>query len=164
MGDSGYPGLDGFLGTRAPLILDVLCLAMLVVLAVLGGSIYQVKRHRRYELHKSIQITLAVFLLLVVTIFEVDIRLHGWQERAAGKLGADVPSRVFLAMYVHLVFAVTTVVLWVATIVLALRRFPKPLLPGPHSRMHTCLAWLSTIGMALTTVSGWTFYIVAFVL
>ena len=43
MSKSGFPGIDGFLGTRAPLILDVLCLAMLAVVVVLVWSIYQVK-------------------------------------------------------------------------------------------------------------------------
>jgi putative membrane protein len=164
MGNSGYPGLDGFLGTRAPLILDVLCLAMLAVLAVLGWSIYLAKCQQRYELHKSIQITLGVVLLVVVALFELDIRLHGWQDRAAGEVGGHASTQALTALYVHLVFAVSTVLLWIATIVLAFRRFTKPPMPGPHSQTHKRLAWLSTLDMVLTTVTGWIFYVVAFVL
>jgi putative membrane protein len=163
MSKSGYPGIDGFLGTRAPLILDVLCLAMLAVVVVLAWSVYQVKYKQRYSLHKWTQVTLGAVLLTVVILFEIDIRLHGWQERAAGQLGAQAPSAAVAALYVHLVFAVTTVLLWPTVIVLALRNFPSPLVPGPHSRIHVPLARVAAIDMVLTAITGWIFYWAAFV-
>ena len=58
MSDIAFPGIDGFLGTRATLTLDLLVSAMLVVVLVLGWSIYQVRYRRRYLLHKRTQITL----------------------------------------------------------------------------------------------------------
>jgi hypothetical protein len=162
MSKSGYPGIDGFLGTRAPLILDVLCLAMLAVMAILAWSVYQVKIRRRYALHKWVQITLAAILLVVVILFEIDIRLHGWQERAAGQLGGRAPSAAVIALYVHLVFAVSTVLLWPIVIVLALRNFPNPPMPSQHSRVHVPLARVAATDMMLTAVTGWIFYWVAF--
>ena len=39
-----YPGIDGFLGTRASLMLDVVFLAMFAVLPVMGWSIWKVRR------------------------------------------------------------------------------------------------------------------------
>lgn len=164
MSKSGYPGIDGFLGTRAPLILDALCLAMLAVVVVLAWSVYQVKYRQRYNLHKWTQVALGAILLTVVILFEIDIRLHGWQERAAGQLGAQAPSAAVTALYVHLVFAVTTVLLWPIVIVLALRKFPNPPLPGPHSRIHVPLARIAAIDMVLTAITGWVFYYVAFVM
>jgi putative membrane protein len=163
MSASGYPGTDGFLGTRAPLILDVLCLAMLGVVLVLCWSIYQVKFRRRFLLHKRTQITLGVILLAVVILFEIDIRLHGWQERAAGPMGGPAPAAAVATLYVHLVFAVTTVLLWPTTIALALRNFPNPPMPGPHSRIHIPLARTAAADMVLTAITGWIFYYVAFV-
>lgn len=163
MSASGFPGMDGFLGTRAPLILDVLCLAMLAVMVVLGWSIYLVKVGRRYGLHKRIQVTLGIILLAVIVLFELDIRLHGWQDRAAGQIGGQAPTAAVTALYVHLVFAVTTVALWIVTLVLAFRRFPDPPLPGPHSRLHKLLGWLASVDMGLTTLTGWIFYWFAFV-
>ncbi|HEX3601988.1 MAG TPA: DUF420 domain-containing protein [Lacipirellulaceae bacterium] len=163
MSKSGYPGIDGVLGTRAPLILDVLCLAMLVVVIVLAWSVYQVKFRRRYSLHKWTQITLAAILLTTVILFEVDIRLHGWEDRAAGQLGGHAPAAAVTALYIHLVFAVTTVLLWPTTIILALKNFPNPPMPGPHSRIHVPLARVAAIDMLLTAITGWIFYYVAFV-
>jgi putative membrane protein len=163
MSASGYPGIDGFLGTRAPLILDVLCLAMLGVVVVLAWSVYQAKYRRRYTLHKWTQIALAALLLAVVILFELDIRLHGWEERSAGQLGAHASDAAVTALEVHLVFAVTTVLLWPSTIILAVRNFSNPPAPGPHSRIHVPLARVAAIDMVLTAVTGWIFYWAAFV-
>src|SRR4051812_3619677 len=116
MNASGYPGIDGFLGTRAPLMIDVVCVAMLAVVLVLAWSVYQVKIRRRFRIHKWTQITLGVVLLVVVVLFEIDIRLHGWEERAAAKIGGHPDSTVLSALYVHLIFAVSTVILWPITI------------------------------------------------
>jgi uncharacterized membrane protein YozB (DUF420 family) len=162
MNDS-FPGIDGFLGTDAPLILDALVTAMFVVVVVLCWSIYQVKIRRRYNLHKWTQITLGVILLVVIVLFEVDIRRHGWEDRAAGQLGGHAPPAVLAALYVHLIFAVTTVILWPITIVLALRSFPNPPRPGSHSRVHVPLARCAALDMVLTAVTGWVFYWLAFV-
>src|SRR3954466_11011294 len=110
MSKSGYAGIDGFLGTRAPLILDVLCLAMLAVLIVLAWSIYQVKIRRRFSLHKWTQITLAVILLTTVILFEIDIRLHGWEDRASGQIDGHAPAAALEALYAHLIFAISTII------------------------------------------------------
>jgi putative membrane protein len=164
MSKSGFPGIDGFSGTRAPLILDVLCLAMLGVVVVLCWSIYQVKIRRRYSVHKWTQVTLGVILLVVVILFEIDIRLHGWEDRAAGAIGARAPKAAVIALYVHLVFAISTVILWPTTIVLALRNFPNPPMPSAHSRIHIPLARTAAADMVLTAITGWVFYYVAFVM
>jgi putative membrane protein len=163
MSKSGYPGIDGFLGTRAPLILDVLCLAMLAVVVILAWSVYQVKFRRRYTLHKWTQITLAAVLLVVVILFEIDIRLHGWQERSAGQVGGQAPTAAVTALYIHLIFAVSTVLVWPTVIILALRNFPNPPMPSQHSRIHVPLARVAAIDMVLTATTGWIFYWMAFV-
>ncbi len=78
-----YPGIDGFLGTRASLMLDVVFAAMFVVLPVLAWSIQQVRYHRRYVLHKRVQLLLGTVLLVAVTLFEIDMRLNDWTLRGA---------------------------------------------------------------------------------
>jgi putative membrane protein len=98
-----------------------------------------------------------------VVLFEIDIRLHGWESRAAGELGGRPAAMVWNALYVHLAFAVTTVILWPVTIALALWNFPNPPRPARYSRIHVPLARTAAAGMVLTTVTGWVFYWVAFV-
>jgi len=163
MSASGYPGIDGFLGSRAPLMIDVVCVVMLGVVMVLCWSIYQVKVRRRFWVHKWTQITLGVALLVVVILFEVDIRLHGWEARAAGKVGGQPAAAVIWALYVHLFFAISSVILWPATIALAVWNFGEPPKPGRHSRVHIPLARTAAADMVLTTLTGWAFYWLAFV-
>jgi uncharacterized membrane protein YozB (DUF420 family) len=158
-----FPGWDGFLGTRASFMIDAVCVGMVVVMLLLTWSIRQVRVHRNFELHKRIQLSLAGLLAVVLTAFELDIRFNGWQDRAAGQLGGEPVQVVFNALWIHLFFALTTVVLWIAVLVLALRRFPNPPLPNEHSHLHRRLGWLAAIDMLLTTITGWVFYMLAFV-
>jgi len=159
----GFPGIDGFLGTRATFMLDVLVIAMGVVVVVLGWSIYQVKYRRRYELHKWVQVGLGAVLLIAVIVFEVDVRMFGWEERAAGQLGGRAPDDVWIALAIHLVFAVSATILWPVVIIRALLNFPNPPAPGPHSRFHVPAARAAAIVMFITAFTGWTFYYLAFV-
>lgn len=159
-----YPGWNGFLGTRASFMLDAVCLGMVVVLAILAWSIHIARKQKNYRLHKRVQLTLAGLLVVVLTVFEVDIRLHGWEERAAGELGGSPSNSVFYVLWIHLFFAISTLVLWAVVIVRALKNFPRPPRPSEHSRSHRQWAWLAAIDMLLTTCTGWVFYLMAFVL
>jgi hypothetical protein len=158
-----YPGIDGFLGTRASLVLDLLVVAMVVIVVVQGWSIYEVKYRRRYNLHKWVQTAVGTVLLVAVVVFEIDIRIHGWEERSAGALNGKASRWAWNALYVHLWFAVSTVILWPVVIVRAWRRFPNPPAPSTHSAWHIRWAWLAAICIVATAVTGWGFYAVAFV-
>ena len=89
-----FSGWDGFLGTRASLALDVVCLGMVLVVLILGWSIRLVRVHRNYSLHRRVQLGLAGLLLVVLTAFELDVRLHGWTDRAAGEIGGQPSQQV----------------------------------------------------------------------
>lgn len=157
-----YPGYDGFLGTRASFMLDFVFLAMFVVIPVMGWSIYQVKFNRRYRLHKWVQIGLGAVLLAAVGAFEIDIRLHGWRERAVGSAGGEVPDSVLATLWVHLFFAVTTAALWGFVMVQAARKIPNPPRPCAYSPRHIFWAKLAAADMFLTALTGWVFYLLAF--
>lgn len=158
--------LDGFLGTRATFMLDVVVLAMLAVLPVLAWSIYFLARRRRYTLHKRVQLTLGIVLLITVALFELDMRTNGWRDRASASpyMGqAGGLNWVDTALAIHLCFAVTAALLWITVIARALARFDVPAAPGPHSAWHRRFGYLAAIDMAATAVSGWIFYWLAFV-
>jgi putative membrane protein len=156
--------MDGFLGTRASLMLDVVFLAMFAVIPVMAWSIWQVRRHGRYVLHKRVQLALASVLLVAVLAFEIDMRINGWQSRA-------LPSPFYLspvnwvkvALGIHLFFAIPTAFLWVYVVWHALRNIPNPPQPSEHSARHIRWAWLAAWEMLGTAVTGWIFYYLAFV-
>ena len=162
-----YPGIDGFLGTRGSLMLDVVFLAMFVVTPLLALSIWLVKYRGKYQLHKTLQLVMASVLLVAVLLFEIDIRVNGWEERAAPSPYFDPAhewtSPAGIALAIHLSFAIPTLLLWVYVVVQALRKFAKPPTPGPHSREHARWAMIASGGMFMTAVTGWIFYWMAFV-
>lgn len=160
--------IDGFLPLgRGSLMLDVVFVAMFVVVPLLGVSLWLVKYRRNYQLHKSLQLAMASVLLVAVVLFEVDIRLNGWEHRAEPSPYFDLANKwtclAGRALIVHLAFAVPTLVVWVAVVVQALRRFSRPPAPGPHSQWHARWGTLAACGMLMTAVTGWFFYWLAFV-
>ena len=158
---------DGFLGYRASLMLDVVVCALVVVVPTLLASLYAVKIRRNYSLHKNLQITLGMALLIAVGLFEVDMRLHGGiagilAKRSRPLSPAELTS-FYRLLYVHLFFAISTVFLWATTLSLALRRMPSPPRPCSHSRLHKPLGWLSAADITMTSVTGLLVYYYGFV-
>ena len=161
---------NGFLGYHTSFMLDFVVCALVVIVPVLLASICLVKFGRRYKQHRFLQTTLCIVLLIAVTAFEVDLQIiqGGWKNVVSKSYSdnALLAERINAAepwLWLHLVFAVTTPLLWVITIWMAWRRFESPPKPGAHSLIHRRLGWLSTIDVTLTAVTGLTFYYVAFV-
>jgi putative membrane protein len=159
----GHHGIDGFLGTRASIMLDVVFLAMFAIIPVMGWSIWLVKHRQHYALHKRIQLGLGLLLAVAVSLFEIDMRfVSGWRDRA--EPSPYFPTGwVINSLGIHSVFATTTALLWIVVSVRALRNFPNPPGPGAHSRAHVFWARLAAWDMLLTAVTGWIFYWLAFV-
>lgn len=163
-----YGGIDGFLPFgRGSLMLDVVFVAMFAVVPLLLFSLWRVKYRRQYQVHKTLQLVMASVLLVAVLLFEIDIRVNGWEHRAAASPYFDAEHKwssiAGQSLIVHLCFAVPTLVLWIMVIVQALRKFSRPPTPGPHSQWHARWGTLAAIGMFMTAVTGWIFYWLAFV-
>ena len=160
--------LPGFLGTRGSLMLDVVFLAMFLVVPVLLFSVYQVKYRGQFQLHKRMQLILGTVLLLAVGAFEADMRFFtDWKVLAEPSPFFDRANPwscpVGISLIVHLSFAIPTLLLWIVVIVLALRHFPSPPVPGVHSAWHRRWGMIATAGMILTAVTGWVYYYLAVV-
>jgi hypothetical protein len=158
----------GFLGYDASFMLDVVVTALVLIVPALAWTIYLAKA-RRYTLHRNGQLVLAAVLLIAVSLFELDMRLSGGWEKIVNhdpthpRLTGPALEQVRTILYVHLAFAVSTPLLWAVTIILAYKRFPNPPFPGPHSHRHKKLGWLSVIDLVMTSITGLTFYYMAFV-
>ena len=77
-------GIDGFLGTRASLGMDVVLVGLLAVLPLLAWSVHLVRNRRNFAAHKRLQWVIATALLAAIVIFEIDVRLvSDWKLRAA---------------------------------------------------------------------------------
>jgi len=157
---------NGFLGYNTSFMLDVVVCALLVVVPVLLLSLWLVKVRRNYALHKTLQLVLGVTLLVAVGLFEIDMRMQGGiraiLEKRAVPLTAEQAVFFYRLLWVHLFFSITTVILWVTTIALALKRIPCPPAPCSHSPLHKKLGWLSALDITLTAVTGLAVYYFGF--
>ncbi|HWB13484.1 MAG TPA: DUF420 domain-containing protein [Pirellulales bacterium] len=151
----------GFLGTRASFMIDLVSVAMIGVVVLLGLSIALVRYWKCYALHKRIQLALAIALLLLVALFEAEMRIVGWRFRAESSPFYE--TLVMPVLAVHIAFAASTVALWAKVIVSALLKFEHGPVPGLHSANHRFWGRLAALDMLCTAVSGWTFYWLAFV-
>jgi putative membrane protein len=160
----------GFLGYPTTFMLDFVVVALILIVPLLLLSLWKVKVGRQYRFHRKLQLLLGIILLVAVAAFEIDVQLAhgGWEnivaqqnltpEALAAKIAVVRPW-----LLVHLIFAVSTPILWIATIALALKHFGKNPAPGLHSRLHRILGWASTIDITMTSLTGLAFYYVAFV-
>lgn len=161
---------NGFLGYNASLMLDVVVCALVLVVPTLLYSLYLVKVPRRYTAHRNIQVALGIVLLATVSAFEADMQwVHGGWENVVNKPGTEPRltgerlADVQQFLRIHLIFAISTPLLWAATLILALRRYPSPPVPGPHSALHKPLGWAATVDITLTSLTGLWWYYIAFV-
>lgn len=161
---------NGFLGFDASFMLDFVVSALVLIVPVLLYSLYVVKVQKKFTLHRNLQVALGATLLVAVTAFEVDTQwVHGGWENIVNKnpaeprLSGEAFSHAQKVLWFHLIFAVSTPLLWGVTLFHALRKFPNPPLPGVHSKLHQRLGWLSVIDLVMTSTTGLWFYYTAFI-
>lgn len=160
-----FSAIEGFLGTRGSFMLDFVFVAMFAAILVMTWSIYEVKYRRRFLLHRLVQISLGIVLLIAVVAFEVEIRIFGWMHRAEASpfwVEGRWNDWVDYSLGVHLLFAIPTPFVWAYVIIQGVRKFPKPPMPNEYSRSHIWWARFAAFEMTMTTVTGWAFYYLAF--
>ncbi len=158
---AAFGGLDGFLGTRASVGMDVVLVGLWLLLPVLGWSIALVRRGH-YTAHKRLQLLIVGALLAAIVVFEIDVRLvSDWKIRA--RPSPWWPGGVLAMLGVHLVFAISTFGLLAWVVWEALRRFPVPPARGAHGPRHRRFARLAALDLVLTAITGTAFYWLAFV-
>ena len=144
--------MDGFLGTDAPLVLDLIVVVLALAIPLLVFSIGAASRGA-HRVHKAIQITLTVVLAIALIGFELQVQQSGWEEMT--NFAAQPPSRqnhLTFALGVHLLFAISTPFLWIAA-----------MSATDRGRSHRVLGRLAAADLCLTALTGWYWYYVAFV-
>lgn len=160
---------DGFLGNHASFMLDFVVVALVLIVPILLYSLYAVKVRHQFVTHRRLQLLLGGVLLVAVALFEIDLHFiqGGWEAVVAKRpepmrLTPAQLAEVRSVLRIHLLFAISTPLLWTITIVAALRNFRSPPAPGPHSGWHKLLGWASAIDITLTSITGLIFYYYAF--
>ncbi len=156
---------NGFLPTRGSWMLDFVAVAMLGVFIVLTYSIYLIRYRKKAQLHKNLQITTAIVLTFALVAFEIDVRfITNWRDLAANSAYFE-SGTVDRWLYIHLLFAIPTPIIWAVVIVMALRKFKDGFQASDpkFNKVHRVCGRIAAGFMYLTATTGWIFYYLAFV-
>ena len=152
--------MSGFIpGSRGSFMLDLVASAMILVLPLLYLAIALAKR-RQYLQHKVAMICIVAVLMIVVAAFEYEMRMIGWLHLA--EQSPFYSDAVPYVLGVHLFFSVTTTLGLLWTVFSATKNFASPPAPNYFSGAHRRMGYAAAIGLALTSVTGWIFYWMAF--
>lgn len=148
--------------SRASGVMDFIVIAMALLLPFLFFSIYQIRVNKNKRLHRHLQTVLGIILFLSVVVFEIDVRLSGWREAAEPSQYYD--SWVFPLLWLHLLGAIPTFFLWVGALYQGLSSMTADVASDLKIKRHKRLGSLASYGLVYTAMTGWIFYIFAFVL
>ncbi len=151
----------GFLGTQAPLFMDLATLIVaLIPIALYGGII--LARKRFYNLHRLYQWLVFILTIIVLGWFEYGVRIGGGFSSLSSQ--SSLPKWLLVSLLVvHIAVASITLLWWLRTLLLAQRNWRSRNLPGGYSLRHIKSAWWSVWGVFLTALSGIWIYLLLFI-
>lgn len=148
----------GFLGTRAPLFMDIVTVIVALLPFLILGVILFAK-FKMYNFHGKMQRILFWISLIVVAYFEYGVRTYG----GFGVLieGSSTPHNyALLVLIAHIFIAVTTLAFWIYILQRAKRDRRMNVLPGMNTIDHKRAGIRTFMGILLTSLSGlWVYYL-----
>lgn len=153
---------QGFLGTRADLLTDLITVGYGVIPLVLYLSALRARRGE-YRLHRAVQTSCLAALTVILVLFEVNIRLRGGSQALFASSSFAATPLLRTILLVHLAIAVSTYLAWVGLTVVSWRRFASSL-PGTFSGVHRTVGRWVIGGNVATAITGVLLYVVGFVL
>ncbi|GIU01444.1 hypothetical protein TSL6_19500 [Sulfurovum sp. TSL6] len=156
-----YMFQPGFLGTRAPLFMDIVSVIVALLPFLIYGAIMLAKK-KNYNAHEKVQKLLFIISVLVVGFFEYGVRMEGGYKNLME--GSSVSHDYLLYVLIfHIMISVTTLVLWIITLYRGNRDKKQSTLPGLYSQSHKKDGQRTFIGIILTMLTGAWVYALLFV-
>ena len=148
----------GFLGTRAPLFMDIVSVIVAALPFLIYGAITLAKK-KNYSAHESVQKLLFITSVIVVGFFEYGVRMEGGYKNLME--GSSVSHDYLLYVLIfHIIISVITLFLWIMTLSRARRYKRQSTLPGLYSIAHKKDGQRTFIGIILTMLTGaWVYYL-----
>ncbi len=154
--------VTGFLGTKAPLFMDIVTL-IVAFLPLLIGLAISFAHQKNYRLHHVTHTTIFTISLLVVGYFEYGVRLGGGYEAFVQNTQVS-HNYLFVVLMVHIGISVVTMGVWASTLLHAYKSYQRGgMLPGVDSPIHKKAGLRTFIGIMLTSLTGIWVYLLLFV-
>lgn len=151
----------GFLGTKAPLFMDMVTLIVALLPVLVYGAIL-FARKKMYVTHTVLQNIIFIFSVIVVAYFELGVRVGGGFDTFMSESGVEY-TYALVILILHIIIATVTLFYWSRTIIMGNMAFKQGALPGKASYSHKLLALKTVAGISLTSFSGIWVYLLLFV-
>ena len=147
--------MNGFLGTRADFIVDLVITVSGFLPFLLLFAFYLAAKGE-FVKHKYLQITLFSALTLLVIALEVDVRFGDLADISKQSPYAGT-IELMVVFLVHLFFALSSFIMWLWLIIKSTKRYPK------HFEFdHKKWGKLLFLDIILMAVTGWILYYLSF--
>jgi len=151
----------GFLGTSAPLFMDMVTLIVAILPLLVYGAIL-LARKRMFKAHMIFQNIIFIFSIIVVGYFELGVRVGGGFDAFMSESNTSY-TYALVVLILHIIIAVLMLYLWTRTIISGNYNFRNSSLPGRASNAHKLLAVKTFVSIIFTSFSGVWVYILLFV-
>ncbi len=152
-----------FLGARSDALMDIVILSLVLIVPVILYA-WRAARTRHYQRHRNIQVSTFIVLLVVVSLFEYDLRLQGGIFEMVKGSRFEGTTFLNISIYFHTFLAISTSIIWIWLVIASWVKFPKPPRPDRFSKMHKRWGKIGMVDMILTGLTGLQLYIFGFYL
>lgn len=143
----------GFFGTRSPMFMDIVSL-IVVFLPFLMLGIIMLARMKKHKLHAQLQWVLYFVSVVVVTYFEIGVRMVGGFAKFMEGSGVE-HNYALIVLIFHIAISVMTLIIWTTTLFMA----KKQLQLNKHKRA----GYITFFGVIMTALTGGWVYLLMFV-
>jgi len=148
-----YMFQTGFLGTRAPIFMDVVTLIVALLPLLLVGAIF-LARAKKYKLHAMAQKVIFLVSVVVLVYFEFGVRLSGGFESFMKESGVG-HNYAFIVLVFHIAISVSTLIVWGTTLFMAQKQLKL--------NKHKQAGRVTFFGVLATSLTGIWVYMLMFV-
>lgn len=151
----------GFLGTRAPLYMDLVTIFFGLLPFLVGYAVYLAVKGQ-HRSHFKWQAALFLITMMMVVVFETGVRFDGgfndFMQESELSYGG-----VLSYLIVHIVIALITVVAWGLTIYKSMKAYVNEGPSSPYFAKHKQNSRWLFLGIVITSLMGCSMYPILFV-
>jgi len=140
----------GFLGTNAPFYMDLVTCYFAILPLLMGSAIFMAMK-KRYELHYKMQLSIFLFTLFIVGLFEIGVRISGGFSAFMAQSHVNA-TFMLIFLGIHILIALITVVLYSILVYSAIKKFR--LKSASIVASHKKLGIFVFFGMSITSLMG----------
>jgi putative membrane protein len=151
----------GFLGTRAPLFMDIIVLVVGLLPFLISFSIW-FSTKRMYKLHQFLQTVLFLATIIVLIYFKYGMHEAGGFDFFI-KGSSINSSAAFYFLIFHIIIASITLIMWFIMIRFSIADRRRRGLPGLYSRDHKKSGKRLAFAILMTSITGVIVYWMLFI-